>query len=163
MAMYLSTLEAVSKLGDQDSWAVKGIQREEKDWSHPDAIAARSSPASKLGPRAVVKMTGLDVLLKNDKSRVDVRLCMSRTFASLLLACWCQCEPEYINTKANIMPDTLSLLGEKGLWENFVAESSGLGLSPSESPVARQCSPYEIVILLVPYFTIFQWVYAFQT
>ena len=125
MAMYLSTLEAVSKLGDQDSWAFKGIQREEKDWSHTDAIAASNSPASKLGLRAVVKMTGLDVLLKNDKSCVDVCLCMSHTFASLLLACWCQCEPEYINTKAYIIPDAPSLLVEKDVWE-----SSRLGPSP---------------------------------
>ena len=70
-------------------------------------------------------MAGWNVILKNDKSLVDVLLRMSRNFTSLLLACWCLCEPEYINTKAYIIPDAPSLLVEKDVWE-----SSRLGPSP---------------------------------
>ena len=70
-------------------------------------------------------MAGWNVLPKNDKSLVDVLLRMSRTFTFLLLARWCRCEPEYINTKAYIMPDAPSLLVEKDVWE-----SSRLGPSP---------------------------------
>ena len=43
----LVNLRGSQQGGAQDSWAVKGIQGEDKDWSHPNAIAARSSLASK--------------------------------------------------------------------------------------------------------------------
>jgi hypothetical protein len=74
-------------------------------------------------------------LLKNGRSRVDIRLRMSRTFASLLLARGCHWEPVYINTHDNIMPDALSRLGEAGSWEKFLAEANRLGLTPSESTI----------------------------
>ena len=70
-------------------------------------------------------MAGWNVILKNDKSLVDVLLRMSHNFTSLLLARWCRCEPEYINTKAYIMPEAPSLMVEKDVWE-----SSRLGPSP---------------------------------
>ena len=74
-------------------------------------------------------------LLQNGRSRVDIRLRMSRTFASLLLARECKWEPAYINTHDNIMPDSLSRLGEDGSWERFSNEASKLGLATSESVV----------------------------
>ena len=75
-------------------------------------------------------------LLKNGKSRVDLRLHMARTFATLQLTHNCIWQPEWISTKDNVMPDALSRLGEPGSWGRFCSEAARLGIQPKESPIS---------------------------
>ena len=88
------------------------------------------------------------LLLKNGRSRVDLRLHMARTFATLQLAFGFLWLPEWIATDLNIMPDALSRGGDPKYRAIFRDEAHRQGILPSQSPVldwmfSVQASPFD--------------------
>lgn len=82
-------------------------------------------------------------LVSNGRSRVDLRLRMARTFATLQLEHDYLWVSEWISTKDNTLPDALSRLGDPGFHQIFQAECRRLGVSPTQCPVTPQMFDFE--------------------
>ena len=74
-------------------------------------------------------------LLRNGRSRVENRLRMARTFATLQLEMEFLWDPAWIATGDNTLPDSLSRAGDPAYIEKFRVETTRLGYQPQECQV----------------------------
>ena len=74
-------------------------------------------------------------LLQNGRSRVEIRLVMARTFATLQLEMEFLWDPAWIPTGDNILPDSLSRAGDPAYLKKFYLEAAKLGYQPRECQV----------------------------
>lgn len=82
-------------------------------------------------------------LLSKGKSRVDQRLRMARTFASLQLEGEFMWESAWISTHDNILADALSRSGEAKYRKIFLSTCSRLGFQPRECVVSPSMFHFE--------------------
>ena len=77
-------------------------------------------------------------LLRRGRSRVDIRLRMARTFATLQLEQKFSWNSAWISTHDNILPDALSRAGSKHYREVFSKHCATLGLRPRHCRVTLE-------------------------